>query len=325
LERQRLLTGARPTGYLHLGHLLGAFSLFVAKQYEFDAYFIVSDVHMLTTRTEPSFLSRVNELMRGMIADVVGCGVDPARTTFFLQSEVPSIAQLYALLQMFIPARRAQDTPSLQETGIADPSFGLLSYPVMEAADIIASGAHVVPVGRDNVDHLDITRAIATRVNELYGVGLPVPECITGHTNNLIGTDGAAKMSKSLGNAVLLRDDPDAVRARMLDMPWPPLVGRESPVLTYLRAFGDERRYREVEEVVRAGRASEIDPRPEVAELMEALLAPMRRRSREFLEAADINELLSEGTARMREEARAVLLRLKRAMGLPTLPDLATA
>lgn len=222
LPKKRILTGDRPTGKLHLGHYVGTLANRAKLQDEYECFFLVADLHMLTTRTELERLRQTGDNIRNVVLDNLSVGIDPQRSTYMLQSLVPQIAEIALIFSMFVTVPRLQRVPTLKEVmqdlEIEQPSVGLLNYPVLQAADILCVRANLVPVGKDQASHLEVTREIARRFNGLYGDTLPEPDTLIGDVPSLIGTDGQAKMSKSLDNAIYLSDDAKTVEQKVRGM-----------------------------------------------------------------------------------------------------------
>jgi len=209
--RKRILTGDRPTGKLHLGHYVGSLANRVRLQQEYDCFFIIADLHTMTTKPEREHLVALRENIYDIVLDYLSVGIDPNQSTIFLQSAVPEEYELNLIFEMMITVSRLERVPSIkdmaQAANLGDSlPFGLLGYPVLQAADILLPRATLVPVGKDNESHLEVTREIARRFNNLYGDVFPIPDTLIGDVPSLIGTDGQGKMSKSLGNAILLSD-----------------------------------------------------------------------------------------------------------------------
>src|SRR5690242_2697621 len=197
MARGRILTGDRPTGKLHLGHYVGTLQNRVRLQNQYECFFIVADYHMLTTRLER--LNEVEDNVRSLVLDYLGVGIDPNSATIYLQSLVPEVAELHLLFSMLVSVNRLERVPSLKDIvrdlKLESASYGLLGYPVLQAADILQVRAHLVPVGKDQESHLEVTRQIAGRFNELFGEVFPLPDTLIGDVPTLVGTDGKAKMS----------------------------------------------------------------------------------------------------------------------------------
>jgi tryptophanyl-tRNA synthetase len=216
-----MLTGDRPTGKLHLGHYVGTLTNRVAYQHDYESYFVIADLHMLTTKHRPEQIRETEAHARDLVLDSIAAGIDPRAVTFYLQSAIPEIHELYTLLQNLVTVARLQRIPSLKEmarTAQIEMPYGLLGYPVLQAADILGVKAGVVPVGKDNSAHVEVAREIASRFNGLYGEVFPIPSYVAGDVPALIGTDGRHKMSKSLDNAIFLSDTPAAVERKVMAM-----------------------------------------------------------------------------------------------------------
>jgi tryptophanyl-tRNA synthetase len=329
LALPRILTGDRPTGRLHLGHYVGSLANRVRLQAKYESFFIIADLHMLTTKNSPEDIAAVTQNARDMVLDSLAAGLEPAHSVFFLQSAVPEIAEISLLLSSLVTVPRLERIPSLKDmardAGKEEMPFALLGYPVLQAADILSVKADAVPVGRDNAAHIEVAREIARRFNRLYGPVFPVPELVHADVPSLPGTDGVNKMSKSLGNAVYLSDSAEEVRRKVARMHTDPNRTRAdvpgavegNPVFAYHDAFND--RPGEVAELkarYRAGRVGDVEVKAKLAEAINRFLAPIRQRRARF--AADpsvVDELIVTGTERMRREAQHTLAAMRDAMG----------
>src|SRR6266487_728000 len=217
--KPRLLTGDRPTGRLHLGHYVGSLANRVRLQHQYDSFFIIADLHTLTTKPEPEYIKEIPTYIRETVLDYLAVGIDPDVSTIFVQSAIPETYQLNLLLEMLVTVSRLERMPTLKDmardANIDSMPFGLLGYPVLQAVDILLPRAQVVPVGRDNQSHIELARELARRFNNLYGEVFPEPDSIIGDVPLLVGTDGQGKMSKSLGNAIYLSDDVETVKQKL--------------------------------------------------------------------------------------------------------------
>lgn len=328
--RIRILTGDRPTGRLHLGHYAGSLTNRIRLQHEGECFLVVADIHALTTRPERQAIVLMREHIRQMVLDYLAIGIDPEVSTIFLQSEVPQTFELNVYLQMLTKVARLARVPSLREMARAarqeSLALGLLGYPVLQAADILLPRATLVPVGQDNAAHVEVARELARRFNHLYGEVFPVPELLQGRVSNLLGTDGQAKMSKSLDNAIYLSDSPEVVRRKVMKMYTDPrrlrpdVPGRVdgNPVFQYHDAFNPDRA--EVDELknrYRQGRVGDVEVKQRLIACLEALLVPMRQR-REQLESEPglVEDILCSGTRRARKEAGETMELVRQAMGM---------
>jgi tryptophanyl-tRNA synthetase len=326
----RLLTGDRPTGRLHLGHYVGSLKKRVELQDKYETYLLVADLHMLTTRLEKADIQAVLDNARGMVLDHLACGIDPAKVTIYLQSAVPEVYELNLICEMLVTVNRLSRLPSLKDMAraahITEMPFGLLGYPVLQAADILLPKAHIVPVGKDNAAHVEITREIAGRFNRLYGEVFPEPELLLGDVPTLVGTDGKQKMSKSLDNAIFLSDDAATVerkiRATFTD---PKRVHADipgtvegNPVFIYHDAFNDDlAEVADLKERYQRGGVGDAEVKAKLTVALNRFLAPIRERyARYGKDPALVDGILLDGTEKMREVAKATMKEVRSAMGI---------
>lgn len=328
--RKRILTGDRPTGRLHLGHWVGSIANRVRLQDEYECFFIIADWHTLTTRPEKQSIAGIEANIREMVLDYLACGIDPERSTIFVQSAVPETAELNLIFEMLVSLPRLERLPSIKDMAEAAHldvlPFGLVGYPVLQAADILLPRADTVPVGKDNVPHVEITREIARRFNFLYGDVFAEPEALVSDTPSLPGVNGMQKMSKSLGNAIMLSDEPDTVRQRVMQMYTDPNRVRAdipgtvegNPVFIYHDAFNPDRD--EVDDLkrrYREGRVGDVEVKRKLFAALDAFLAPIRERRAEFAARPHlVDEILLAGNEVLRREARETITRVHDAMGI---------
>lgn len=328
--RRRLLTGLRPTGKLHLGNYLGTLEKDVELQNSgrYECFFLIADYHALTTYYEHS--REIGGNIVDTLLDFLAVGIDPDRSTIYLQSLVPEVVELFLLFTMLVSVPRAQRIPTLKEQvrdlKLDAASMGLLNYPILQAADILMVKGEVVPVGKDQLSHVELTREIARRFNQLYGRVFPEPEALVGRVPRLPGIDGKAKMSKSLSNAILLSDDAETVTRQVMRMytdptrihPTDPGHVRGNPVFIYHDAFNDNRE--EVEDLkrrYRLGRVGDVEVKRKLAAALNRFLDPIRERRAYFAARPKLlEEILRSGSERARAEARRTLSEAKEAMGL---------
>ncbi len=328
-SRKRILTGDRPTGKLHLGHYVGSIRNRVNLQHEYDCFIIIADLHTLTTQPEKDNVEQISANAREMMLDYLACGIDPSISSVYLQSAVPEVYELNLLFEMLVTVPRLQRMPSLKEMAqnahLNEMPFGLLGYPVLQSADILMPRAHLVPVGKDNESHVELTREIARRFNYLYGETFPIPESLV-QGGTLVGTDGSAKMSKSLGNAILLSDDADTVQKKVYGMYTDPNRIRAdipgtvegNPVFTYHDMFNpNTREVDDLKERYRAGTVGDVEVKEKLSTALNTFLDPIRERRERFAEDSGyVDQVIYEGTAVAREEARKTLIEARKAMGL---------
>jgi tryptophanyl-tRNA synthetase len=329
-KRPRILTGDRPTGKLHLGHYVGTLANRVSLQDQYECFFLVADLHMLTTRTELERLRHTRENIRDVVLDNLSVGIDPNKSTYVLQSLVPQIPEIALIFSMLTTVPRLQRVPTLKEVmqdlNIEQPSAGLLFYPVLQAADILCVRANLVPVGKDQASHLEVTREVARRFNSLYGDTLPEPDTLIGDVPTLVGIDGQAKMSKSLDNAIYLTDDARTVEQKVRGMFTDPnrvradIPGRVegNPVFIYHDAFNPN--VAEVDDLkdrYRQGKVGDVEVKKKLAAALNAFLDPIRERRAELERNPKIvEEVLLAGSERARKESDETLRMMKAAMGL---------
>jgi len=330
MERKRILTGDRPTGKMHLGHYVGSLVNRVRLQDEYECFFIIADLHMLTTRPEKEHIEEIVTNAREMVLDYLAVGIDPTKSTIYLQSAVHEVYELNLLFEMLVTVPRLSRLPSLKDMAraadLTEMPFGLLGYPVLQAADILMPRAHLVPVGRDNEAHVEVTREIARRFNYLYGEVFPIPDAMIGVVPTLVGTDGQAKMSKSLNNAIFLSDDAKTVEKRVFSMYTDPKRIRAdipgtvegNPVFIYHDIFNPNKaEVEELKERYRAGRVGDVEVKEKLAVALNNFLDPIRERRAEFAARSGfVDEVIYDGTLRARQEAQETLMLAKKAMGL---------
>jgi len=328
--RKRILTGDRPTGKMHLGHYVGTLVNRVRLQDEYECFFIIADLHTLTTRPQKEYVDQIAENSREMTLDYLAVGIDPLKSVVYLQSAVHEVYELNLFLENLVNVPRLQRMPSLKDMAktahLTEMPFGLLGYPVLQAADILLPRAHLVPVGKDNEAHVEITREIARRFNSYYGEVFPIPDVMIGDVPVLVGTDGAAKMSKSAGNTILLSDDAKTVEKKVFGMYTDPnrisanVPGRVkgNPVFIYHDAFNDNRaEVEDLKERYRKGKVGDVEVKQKLAAALNRFLDPIRDRRQYYQEKKGfVDGFIFDGTMRMREEGRETLNIVKKAMGL---------
>lgn len=328
-RRPRLLTGDRPTGPLHLGHFIGTLQNRVRLQDTHDTFILVADLHMLTTR-----LDRLGEIEANIREDVLGnlaVGMDPDKATIYLQSRVPETAELFLYFAMIVSVSRAQRIPTLKdrlrEMHIAQPSYGLLGYPIRQAADILLVMGDLVPVGPDQLSHVELAREIARGSNERFAPLFPILAGLVPKTGTLPGTDGSPKMSRSVGNTINLFDNAETVRAKVMSMYTDPTRLRATdpgqvegtPVFAYHDTFNpDADEVADLKERYVGGRVGDVEVKKRLIVALNAFLDPIRERRRELLAENPfiVEEVLRAGTARARNEATETIRQVRSAMNI---------
>ncbi len=331
-DKKRILTGDRPTGKLHLGHYVGSLANRVQLQDQYECYFIIADLHMLTTRPgkEDIFALRAN--ISDMVLDYLAAGIDPAKSTIYLQSSAHAVYEMNLFFEMLVTLPRLSRLPSIKEMARAarfdDEAipFGLVGYPVLQAADILMPRAHLVPVGKDNEAHVEITREIARRFNRMYDEVFPIPDALIGDVPTLVGTDGQAKMSKSLNNAIFLSDDAKAVAKKVRGMYTDPKRIRAdipgtvegNPVFIYHDVFNpDKAEVQKLKDRYRTGKVGDVEVKEKLTRVINAFLEPIHER-RAYLSSQPglVEEVIYDGTKRANEIGNETVMMMKKAMGL---------
>lgn len=333
MERKRILTGDRPTGKIHLGHYAGSIANRVNLQDSYECFFIIADLHVLTTKPDKESIEEITGNAREMVLDYLACGIDPGKSVIYLQSAVHEVYEMNLFFEMLVTVPRLKRVPSLKEMAqnahLNEMPFGLLGYPVLQAADILMPRAHLVPVGKDNESHVELTREIARRFNSLYGEVFPVPDVLLGDVPTLVGTDGQAKMSKSIGNTIYISDDAKTVEKKVFGMYTDPnriradIPGRVegNPVFVYHDFFNtDKAEVADLKERYKAGKVGDIEVKGKLAGALNAFLDPLRERRSLYAEKKGfVDEVIYSGTIRMRKEAAETLSEMKKAMGITSV------
>ncbi len=315
------MSGMRPTGRLHLGHLVGALAPWVAFARDNETFFEVADLHALTTSYERTQDLATN--VREMVLDWLAAGVDPRRSTLYVQSAVPQIAELHLLLSMLVPISWLQRVPTFKDQitalGGEIATYGFLGYPLLQLVDIAVMRGDTVPVGKDQLSHLEFGREVVRRFNHLYGAVLVEPQAVLSAFPDVPGTDGR-KMSKSYGNTLELADDDATTTKKVRSMVTDPLKvrrhdpGRPEVCPVYgLHHIADPALVPVVAEGCRSGALGCVDCKGQLAERLNAYLGPLRQR-RAALGATDVDAILAEGGERARTVASATLSDVKAAM-----------
>ena len=324
--RERVLSGMRPTGNLHLGNYLGALDNWVRLQADYDCFFFVANWHALTTDPQNSAEAPGNTVEMG--ADWLGSGLDPERSTLFIQSLVPEHAELHLIFSMVTPLGWLERVPTYKEMveqlGLESPSYGLLGYPLLQAADILMYKPRWVPVGVDQVPHVELTREVARRFNNTWQPVFPEPDAKLTHIPKVPGTDGR-KMSKSYGNAIYLSDSREEITAKINPMVTDPARKRRSdpgnpdicPVFDLHRIFTPDPDREACATGCRTAGIGCLDCKAVLLTHMLPPLGEIRERRRHFAEKpADIVEILHEGSKRARKFAARTIEEVRAAVKL---------
>src|SRR5687768_12344744 len=328
MSKPRVVSGMRPTGRLHLGHLVGALKNWAALQEQYDCFYFVADWHALTSDYADTSALAANALDNA--ADWIAAGVDPERSTFFIQSLVPEHAELYLLLQMVVPIPWLERVPTYkeQQEQLSEKdlsTLGFLGYPLLQTADIALYDGRFVPVGEDQVAHLELSREAIRRFSQFYGEVLVEPQPLLTTVPRLPGLDNR-KMSKSYGNAIDLTDDDEAVTKKVRQMYTDPKRVRAdipgtvegNPVFMYHDIFNvDTAEVDDLKARYRAGTVGDVEVKTKLAKAINATLAPIRARRREIMERPDrVKEILIEGSRKARTIAQGTMERVREAVKL---------
>jgi tryptophanyl-tRNA synthetase len=326
-NRKRVLSGMRPTGKLHLGNYVGALENWVRMQNEYQCFFEVADWHALTT--DYADTSRVKENSIEVVLDWLAAGLDPEKSVIFIQSHVPAHAELHLLLSMITPLGWLERVPTYKEQreNIKDKdlgTYGFLGYPVLQAADILVYKAHCVPVGEDQVAHVELTREVARRFNGFYGEVFPEPQALLTPAAKLPGTDGR-KMSKSYGNTILLTDPEPEVRQKLKTMVTDPARVRRSdpgnpdvcPVGDLHKLFSSKETMAKVYEGCRSASIGCIECKSWAADALVQILNPIQARRKKFEDNPRLAwDIVEDGTKRAKAAAAKTMDDVRAAMGM---------
>ncbi len=325
MAKKRILSGMRPTGKLHIGHYVGALENWIKLQHEYESYHLVADYHVLTTNPDSS---EIYENTLEMVMDWLAAGLDPEITPMFRQSQIKEHAELFLIFSMLITKARLERNPTLKDQvrdlNIENVIYGHLGYPVLQSADILLYKGEVVPVGEDQVPHVEITREIARRFNNQYGKVFPEPEPLLTKFARLPGLDGQAKMSKSLGNTILLSDSAEEVQKKIRKaVTDPQKVRRNDPghpevctIFTYHKRFNPDE-IPEIEAGCRSGALGCVDCKLKCAAKINEFLDPIReRRAKYENNIGAVKEILAEGEAKAKKVAAATMSEVREKMKL---------
>lgn len=326
MNKKRVLSGIQPTGLLHLGNLIGAVENWVKLQEQYSCYFFIADLHALTTAYDD--IHRMKEDIKQLTIDLLSSGIDPEKCVLFKQSDLPEHSELHLLLSMITPLPWLERVPTYKSKidelkGKDLHTYGFLGYPVLQAADILIYKAEFVPVGQDQLAHIELTREIARRFNHFYGEVFPEPKDLLTDFPVLPGTDGR-KMSKSYQNAIAISDSPETVRKKISSMVTDPArVKREDrghpevcTIFEYYKVFAKNKMDKVAVECREAKRGC-VECKRELAEILIAYLAPIYRKREELVKTPEkLVQILAAGAEKARKMAAQTLNEAKKAMGL---------
>ncbi|PYV44373.1 MAG: tryptophan--tRNA ligase [Acidobacteria bacterium] len=326
-KKPRVLSGMRPTGKLHLGNLVGALNNWVKLQNRYDCFHFIADWHALTSDFADT--SKVKEYRVEMMIDWLAAGLDPRKSVMFIQSAVPQHAELHLILSMITPLGWLERVPSYKEQkeNLTDRdlgNYGFLGYPVLQAADILMYKGNFVPVGEDQVPHVELTREICRRFNSYYGEVFPEPEALLTPVPRLPGLDGR-KMSKSYGNVIYLSDTPEEITKKVRVMMTDPARKRRSdpgdpdvcPVFSYHKIYSPDETIQTVNRECRTAGIGCIECKQSMSQHLIESLSPLLHRRKEYESSkSDILDIMEEGNHKAREEAERTMEEVRRAVKL---------
>ena len=322
---KRVLSGMRPTGRLHLGNYFGALKPWLELQEKAESFFFIADWHAITTSYHDT--KELSENTLYMMADWIACGLDPEKSTLFVQSWVKEHAELHLLLSMITPVRWLERNPTYKEMmeNLKDrelATYGFLGYPVLQTADIVLYDADVVPVGVDQLPHLELSREIVRRFNRFFGELLVEPRPYLSRAPKLPGLDGR-KMSKSYGNCIYLSDSKEEVERKVRSMITDPARVRKTDpghpevctVFTYHQIFSEKERVKEIEKACRRGEIGCVQCKRELAERINSFLEPIREKRQELLKnKSQLIDVFKDGSERARKIAKVKMEAIKKAV-----------
>ncbi|TMD15885.1 MAG: tryptophan--tRNA ligase [Chloroflexi bacterium] len=322
----RILSGMRPTGRFHLGNYLGAAKNWVELQSKYECFYFVADYHALTTEPDGH---KAEDNVFDLTADLISVGIDPKRSVLYLQSKVPEVAELFLLLSMVTPLSWVLRTPTFKDMAKQHPdnvNLGLLSYPILQGADILMVKGSGVPVGKDQLAHLELVREVTRKFNRTYAPVFPEPRALLTETNLIKGTDGKQRMSKTVGNIIGVTDEPEVIRKQVLSMvtdvkrprKTDPGHPRSCNVCAYYKLLFDD--WEHYWELCRKAQIGCFDKKKLLAERLIEMFLPFRE-VRAELSPELVTRILDEGSERARNVARQTLRETRQAVGLPPYLD----
>lgn len=329
MAKKRILTGDTPTGKLHLGHYVGTLENRLKLQDTYETYIIIADLHAFTTLSEHP--SHIRQYCIEVAIDNLSIGLDPKKVNIFIESQIPEIYELASIYSMLVSHARALRNPTVKDEIVAKGqsntfSLGFINYPIYQAADITCVQADVVPVGKDQEAHLEQTREIVDKFNNLYGNTLKKPEIIIGKVGKLIGTDGSSKMSKSLNNTIMLSSTPDEVKQIVMNMYTDPNrihatdkgIVENNPVFIYHDIFNPNKdEITDLKSRYRQGRVGDIEVKQKLNIAINNFLDPIREKRNYYEKNINlVMDIIAQGTKNTRIEAQKTLELVRNAIHL---------
>jgi tryptophanyl-tRNA synthetase len=333
MSKKRILTGDNTTGKLHLGHYVGSLENRVKLQGDYETFIVLADMHSFAY---PKYLDNPEAVSRSVLdvaMDNLAVGLDPRQVTFFTESAIPEIYELAVIFSMLVSHNRALRNPTIKEE-IRDKemgenySLGFINFPILQAADILCVKADLVPVGEDQLPHIELTNEIVKKFNRLYDGNLQEVEGMVGKVKRLVGVDGGVKMSKSLNNAIYLSENEVDLKQKVMSMytdpkrihPTDPGTVEGNPVFIYHDAFNsDKEEVKGLKERYEKGTVGDVEVKEKLYQVLNEFLAPIRERRAHYeSNIKEVKEILAEGTKKTREEAKKTLNEVKERMKLPS-------
>jgi len=333
-KKKRILTGDNATGRLHIGHYVGSLQSRITLQDEYETFIVIADMHALAY---PKYVNKPEKIARSVFEVTIGnlaAGLDPEKVTFFAESGIPEIYELGIIFSMLTSHNRALRNPTLKQEikdkNLGDTySMGFVNFPLLQAADILCVNADLVPIGEDQLPHIELTREIARKFNATYGEVFKEPEPKIGKVARLIGLDGNAKMSKSLGNTIYLNESSENLRKKVMSMytdpkrihPTDPGTVKGNPVFIYHDSFNpNTEEVNNLKDRYRKGTVGDVEVKEKLYEALENFLAPIREKYSYYENhLEEVQEIIREGTEKTRKEAQRTLEEVKKVMHLDLL------
>jgi len=327
--QKRILTGIRPTGKLHLGHYVGALENWIKLQNDYECYFLIADYQALGDHLGET--EKIRSSVIDVVLDWMSVGLDYKKNSFVIQSYVPEYSELFMLLSMFVPLSLVNRNPTLKEEisqqKKSDISLGFYNYPVSQVADILLSQADLIPVGEDQLPHIELTREVVRKFNRLYKSNVfKEPKELVGRIPRLVGIDGQSKASKSLDNAIFLSDSPKEVEKKVMKMYTDPTRIRATDpghiegnvVFSYLDAFYENKEELEIlKEKYKEGQIKDVEVKTILAKTLNDFLEPIREKRAYYVNHMDeVRQAISEGTKRAKITAEETMKKVREVMGI---------
>ena len=329
-QKKRILTGDTPTGKLHIGHFVGTLENRVKLQKEYDTYIILANVHAYAK--DYKIADQINDSVYEVFLDNLAVGIDPEISTIFLESGIPEIYELYTFFMMMVKKNKALRNPAVKEEieyKKLDPSMGFITYPILQAADILAFNADLVPVGEDQLPMIEQTRDIARDFNKIYGELFTIPKAQTGRISRLVGTDGKNKMSKSGSNSILLSDSEEDLKKKVMSMYTDPDRIRATdpgkvegnPTFIYHDAFNQNTdEVADLKDRYKKGKVGDVEVKKKLFVALNNFLLPIRERRKYYEDRpSEVIDILNEGTKKARKVVQETVEQFRAKTGINSL------